>query len=56
MGDGNDGAFVCRNASYKIRDRTVQVTRNHRALGVLEDNTVTWFWIGDHDESERFYS
>jgi hypothetical protein len=22
MGDGSDGAFACRNAPYKIRDRT----------------------------------
>ncbi len=27
----------------------------YRALGILEENTVTWFWIGDHDEYERFF-
>jgi hypothetical protein len=35
---------------------SVRVTRSHRALGVLEGDTVTWFWIGSHDEYERFYS
>lgn len=27
----------------------------YRALGILEENTVTWFWIGGHDEYERFF-
>jgi hypothetical protein len=35
---------------------SVRVTRSHRALGVLAGDTVTWFWIGDHDEYEAFYS
>jgi hypothetical protein len=30
MGDGSDGAFACRNAPYKIRDRT-----SHLVLSVL---------------------
>jgi len=25
-------------------------------LGILEGDTVTWFWIGSHDEYERFIS
>ena len=25
----------------------------HRALGLLDGDTVTWFWIGDHDDYER---
>jgi len=32
------------------------VTRGHRAIGVLEGDTVTWFWIGSHDEYEHFFS
>ncbi len=35
---------------------SVRVTRSYRALGVLEGDTVTWFWIGHHDEYEQFYS
>jgi len=31
----------------------VRVTDAYRALGVLEDNTILWYWIGDHDEYER---
>ncbi|HEV7517959.1 MAG TPA: hypothetical protein VGR07_16795 [Thermoanaerobaculia bacterium] len=34
---------------------SVRVTRSYRALGVWEGDTVTWFWIGSHDEYERFF-
>ena len=32
---------------------SVRVSRGYRALGLLEDDTVTWFWIGSHGEYER---
>ena len=35
---------------------SVRVTRSYRAIGILEDDTVTWFWIGGHDAYERFFS
>lgn len=35
---------------------SVRITRSYRALGVLEGNTVTWFWIGSHGDYEQFYS
>lgn len=35
---------------------SVRITRGHRALGILESDTVTWFWIGRHDDYERFFS
>jgi hypothetical protein len=35
---------------------SIRVTRSHRALGVMSGDTVTWFWVGDHDEYEAFYS
>ncbi|MFN3982118.1 MAG: hypothetical protein ACK4SA_17215 [Caldilinea sp.] len=46
---------------FKCIDReeniwSARVTRGYRALGVLEEDTVTWFWIGSHDEYERFFS
>jgi hypothetical protein len=46
--------FKCINSKEGIW--SVRVTRSHRALGVLEDDTVTWFWIGNHDKYEKFYS
>ena len=35
---------------------SVRVTRGYRALGVLDADTVTWFWIGSHEEYERHLS
>ncbi len=32
---------------------SVRIGMNYRALGVLEGDTVHWFWIGAHDEYER---
>jgi hypothetical protein len=32
---------------------SVRVTLGYRALGVLEGETMVWFWIGDHSEYER---
>lgn len=32
---------------------SVRVTLGYRALGVFEDDTVTWFWIGDHAQYDR---
>jgi len=33
----------------------VRVTLGWRAVGVLQGDTVTWFWIGRHDDYERFF-
>ncbi len=32
---------------------SARVTDDYRVLGLLEDNTVIWSWIGKHDEYER---
>jgi hypothetical protein len=32
---------------------SVRIGRNYRALGILRGDTITWFWIGKHDEYER---
>ncbi|MEZ8217600.1 ParE family toxin-like protein [Fervidibacter sacchari] len=32
---------------------SVRVTRDVRALGIKEDDTIIWFWIGSHDDYER---
>ncbi|MEA5470553.1 MULTISPECIES: hypothetical protein [unclassified Spirulina] len=46
---------------FKCIDRekgiwSVRITRKYRAIGILEEDTVTWFWIGSHDNYEQFYS
>jgi len=41
----------------KVHDRdpiySVRVTLGYRALGLLEDQEITWFWIGTHAEYDR---
>ena len=27
---------------------SVRVTRDYRAVGLVEGNAITWFWIGNH--------
>jgi hypothetical protein len=41
----------------KVHDRdpiySVRVTLGYRALGLLEGEGITWFWIGSHAEYDR---
>jgi hypothetical protein len=46
--------FKCINTEEDVW--AVRVTLGFRAVGILEGDTVTWFWIGSHDEYERFFS
>ena len=46
--------FKCVNDVESIW--SVRITRKYRALGILESDTVTWFWIGSHDAYKRFFS
>lgn len=46
--------FKCINTEEDVW--TVRVTLGFRAVGILEGDTVTWFWIGSHDAYERFFS
>ena len=32
---------------------SARVGIHHRAVGLLEADTITWFWIGSHDDYER---
>lgn len=45
--------FKCVNSEEDIW--SVRITINYRALGVLDEGTVTWFWIGSHKEYERYF-
>jgi hypothetical protein len=41
----------------KVHDRdpiySTRVTLVYRAVGLLEDDEITWFWIGTHAEYDR---
>lgn len=32
---------------------SVRIGRQYRALGILQSDTVYWYWIGKHDEYDR---
>lgn len=32
---------------------SVRIGRHYRALGILQGDTVHWYWIGAHDEYDR---
>lgn len=32
---------------------SARVGIGHRALGVMEGNTITWFWIGSHADYDK---
>jgi len=42
-----------KRVSRKEPIYSVRIGLEHRALGLLKSDTVTWFWIGSHDEYER---
>lgn len=46
--------FKCINAEEDVW--SVRISRGYRALGVMEGDTVTWFWVGSHNDYERFFS
>ena len=41
----------------KVHDResiySTRVTIAYRAVGLLENDQITWFWIGSHDDYDR---
>lgn len=45
--------FKCVNQEERIW--SVRVTQGYRALGILDADTVTWFWIGGHQEYQRLF-
>jgi hypothetical protein len=34
---------------------SVRITRDYRAVGLLDGQTITWFWIGNHEDFERAF-
>lgn len=46
--------FKCVNVKENVW--SVRISHSHRALGIWEADTVTWFWIGSHDDYEKQFS
>lgn len=34
-------------------DVSVRIDRNYRVLGSIANDTISWYWIGKHDEYDR---
>jgi len=45
--------FKCINQSENLW--STRITRGIRAIGIMEGDTVIWFWIGNHDDYETFF-
>ncbi|MDA0737631.1 MAG: hypothetical protein O2999_00525 [Nitrospirae bacterium] len=43
--------FKCVNRKEGIW--SARITIGYRALGILDGDTITWFWIGNHQDYER---
>jgi hypothetical protein len=37
------------------RQWSVRVTRDFRAVGIVEGDTIIWHWIGSHQEFDRTF-
>ena len=42
-----------KKVHYRDPIYSVRVTLGYRAVGLLEDEEITWFWIGTHAEYDR---
>jgi hypothetical protein len=45
--------FKCVNSAENIW--SVRISRNYRAIGIMEGDTIIWFWIGNHDDYKKFF-
>lgn len=45
--------FKCVNSNKNIW--SVRISKSHRALCIVIDDTAVWFWIGSHDGYEKNY-
>ena len=43
--------FKCVNAVHEIW--SVRISRDYRALGVMNENEIVWYWIGSHTDYEK---
>jgi hypothetical protein len=45
--------FKCINTKESIW--SARITRAYRAIGIMDEDTITWFWIGNHDDYEKYF-
>ncbi len=47
------GSLQFKRVSQRQPIYSVRVSLNYRALGLLEENHIYWFWIGTHSEYDE---
>ena len=45
--------FKCINSKDNIW--AVRISKGYRAIGVMDGDTVVWFWVGNHDDYEKYF-
>lgn len=45
--------FKCVNSEENIW--SVRISKGYRAIGVMDGDKIIWFWIGNHDDYEKFF-
>ena len=45
-----------KNVHDNLPVYSARVNLDYRVVGILEDDTIVWFWIGPHDAYERLIS
>ena len=45
--------FKCVN--QEERAWSVRLSLGYRALGIMEGDSVVWFWVGGHEDYERHF-
>ena len=45
-----------KRVSNTVPIYSVRINIQYRALGLVEDDRIDWFWIGSHDEYDQLLS
>ena len=48
------GGLRFKRVSKREPIYSVRIGRSYRALGLLEGDTIYWYFIGNHDEYDRY--
>ncbi len=49
----NSAGLYFKRVNDNLPIYSVRIGLDYRALGIVKGDTITWYWIGKHDEYER---
>lgn len=53
MIDARHPGLQFKRVSQKRPVYSARVTRDYRALGIVQGEGITWYWIGNHEDYDR---